>query len=149
MADTSSDHKKNGPVRAILVNAGKGSLWGVGLGVLCLGVGLVRWIVASLSGRRFDAVSASDLKLLAVYVGAFVIAGALLGAAKPLLATDRGKYIGFALAGGLVGLAAGYIAAVTSSRGGGSWWFGSFYGMFLGVLLARTLIRKARADAQG
>jgi peptidoglycan/LPS O-acetylase OafA/YrhL len=82
-----------------------GSAVGGVAALLALGVGLSRAGVSLLSGGPGTPLTADDTRMLAFYVGGFVIAGALVGALRP----DHGRrargYAVFCLGGAVVMLA--------------------------------------------
>jgi hypothetical protein len=90
------------PPRSVTSDTLWGAFGGSAVAALCLGVGLLRALFALLSGHHINPLSAADVRLVAYYVGAFVVVGAGLGAAKPLLRTRAGAYLTLALAGAVL-----------------------------------------------
>ena len=126
------------------------TLWGAGGGAvfaaLLLGVGLARALFALLFGRRINPPNAADLGILVSYVGALVVVGGALGAAKPLLRTRMGKYVGFALGGAVATTIIGIsVWAHDSGRAfaipGGFLIATAVFGALLGCALARGMTR--------
>ena len=93
------------PRRSVAQDTLNGVIMGAAFGLLLLGVGLFRVVVALLLGTHLDPIKPEDARLAGYYVGSIAIAGGGLGAAKPLLRTPRGMYVGFALGGAFVGTA--------------------------------------------
>jgi hypothetical protein len=91
--------------RSVARDTLNGIIMGGAFGVLLLGVGLFRVVVALLVGSHLAPLSPEDARLVGYYVGSIAVAGGGLGAAKPLLRTPRGTYVGLALAGAFVGTA--------------------------------------------
>ena len=82
-----------------------GALVGAAVGALCIGVGVLRILLATASGRHVAPITSDDLKGLALYVGAFTVAGMLVTAIWPSLRTRPAKYVGFSLGGIVVTVA--------------------------------------------
>jgi hypothetical protein len=82
-----------------------GAFFGVLLAGVLLSVGLLRAVGAVLLGRHIAPLGPGDLRIVEYYVGSFALAGAALGAAKPLLRSRTRTYVGFALAGAVIGIA--------------------------------------------
>ena len=93
------------PHRSIARDTLNGLILGGAFGLLLVGVGLFRAILALLVGRHFAPPSPEDARILGYYVGSLALAGSGLGAAKPLLRTPIGTYVGFGLAGAFAGTA--------------------------------------------
>ena len=87
----------------------RGALEGAGVGfvfaVCLIGIGLLRALLALVSGRHLAALTGQDARLLAFYVGGFVVAGGLIGAAGPFLPGRVGTYARFVFGGMVVVLA--------------------------------------------
>lgn len=99
-----------------------GALVGLGGAVFCLAVAALRALVAILGGQRFAPPSGSDARLLAFYVGGFVVAGVVAGAAGPLLPGRFGTYLRFAVGGMVVVLAIAIASAGSLSAMGTADW---------------------------
>jgi uncharacterized membrane protein YadS len=84
---------------------GRGALIGAAVGALCIGVGLVRALVAVGFGAHVSALTSGDTRVLVYYVGGFTIAGVLVTTIWPRLTTKFSRYVGFSLAGIVVTLA--------------------------------------------
>ena len=76
-----------------------GALWGLGGAVLALCVGLIRMLVALVSGAHVSGLSAGDVRELEFYVGGFVAAGVFIGFLWPALPGRVGKIIAFMFGG--------------------------------------------------
>jgi hypothetical protein len=124
----------------------RGAVEGAGIGFLsafaCIGIGLVRAAFVLLSGRHLAPLTAQDARLFAFYVGGFVIAGVLIGAAGPFLPGRVGTYARFAFGGMVVTLAIvmgdqGSIAATDTA----DWIFVLFFGPLFGFAAAYGYLR--------
>jgi hypothetical protein len=91
--------------KLILRGAIYGALFGCIMAVLAIGVGLVRALALTLSGGTVAGLTRDDVRLLAFYVGGFIVAGVVAGALGPLLPGRFGTYVRFAT-GGIVGMIA-------------------------------------------
>ncbi len=90
------------PSVSIFKNAASGALVGAAFAGFCLLVGLGRIVFVLLSGRTMEAVSWDDARLLAFYVGGFVLAGAVVGVLRPLLRSGAAMFGAMALGGAIV-----------------------------------------------
>ena len=101
---SSKDEDTSGP-RSVTLDMLLGGLLGAALAAVFLGMGLAGALIATLSGVHVRFPDASDSTAIQYYVGSFAVAGAGLGAAKPLLGTRAGKYVGFSIAGAIIMIA--------------------------------------------
>ena len=77
----------------------RGAIIGTVIGVGLLAIGAIRFMVASASGRHFSDLSAADLPRGLLYLGAFTVGGAVVGAFSSCRHTRAGAT--------LVGIVAG------------------------------------------
>ena len=77
---------------------------GASLAAFAIGVGLLRALFAALRGTRISF-ELGDVRMLAAYVGGFVIAGMIVSAAWPALRQKRSKQAVLAFAGMIVACA--------------------------------------------
>jgi hypothetical protein len=125
--------------------AARGALFGALLGVVFIGIGALRAMVALLSGTRIQALTAADVRPLVFYIGGFGAAGALLGATRPLLRTRAATYAGFAIGGAIV-----MIAIMAGDEGGlasinpTEWVVIPLAGALLGCAFARGWLARPR-----
>jgi hypothetical protein len=123
-------------------NAAFGAILGGLVGILLIGVGLLRAVVVLVGGGSLKPPSADDLRVLAFYAGGFAAAGGALGAAKPLLHTRFAIAVGCMVAGVIVVLA---IAA--GEKGGlasldrGDWVVLPLLGVVFGAAAAISCLR--------
>ena len=111
-----------------------GALVGAAVAAVCLLVGLLRALIATILRRyRPTPLTAAEVKVLAYYVGGFVVAGMLISAIWPLLTTRFARYLGFSLAGIVV------MVAILASESGGllrhrlsDWIIAVLLGIFFG-----------------
>jgi hypothetical protein len=121
-----------------------GALGGGAVGVLCILVGAIRSLLFVATGGDIAPLSPDEIRLLVFYVLGFVVAGILLSAIWPLLGSGLAQYLGFSLAGGVVG-----IAIIAGEKGGlaahepARWVIGIFVGVFLGCAFAYGFRRVA------
>jgi dipeptide/tripeptide permease len=92
---------------------GMGALAGAAVGALCIGVGILRALVAIVFGAHMAPLTSADIRGLTFYVGGFVAAGLLISAIWPLLTSRFDRYVGFSLAGTVV-----MIAILAADKGG-------------------------------
>ena len=130
--------------RVVLADIGKGAALGLALGVVLLGVGLLRAAIYLLTGGKLRPLAAADGRMMAVYVGAFAGAGALLGATRPLLRTKAGVYAGCMAAGVILVLALALADRRHAAMHGGDWWFVGGLGGILGAAGAYGWFRAGR-----
>jgi hypothetical protein len=82
-----------------------GALGGLGVAVVCLAVGLMRAAFVLLGGTHVTWPSPEDIRPIALYVGGFVVAGAVAG----VVGVERGRrargYVVFMFGGAAVMLA--------------------------------------------
>jgi hypothetical protein len=87
----------------------RGALEGAGVGfvfaALLIGVGVLRALIVKASGRHLAPLTAQDARLLAFYVGGFVVAGSLIGTAAPFFPGRFGTYARFVFGGMVLVLA--------------------------------------------
>jgi hypothetical protein len=88
-----------------LRNLAVGAGLGVATALLFIGVGIIRAVVAVISGARVAPPTSHDARILLFYVGGFAVAGAFLGVLLPYLHAKSLKYLGFAAGGVVVMLA--------------------------------------------
>jgi hypothetical protein len=119
--------------RVVLADIGKGAGLGLALGLVLLSVGLLRAAVYLLTGGKLQPLAAADSRMMAVYVGAFAAAGALLGATRPLLRTKAGVYTACMAAGVIVVLALARFDRRHAAMHAGDWWFVGGLGAILGA----------------
>ena len=81
--------------------ARSGALIGGFFAAAALGVGAIRALILRLAGTELR-VGLNDIRVLAFYVGALVLAGALVGAVHSSLRNRAGTAVAFAVAGALV-----------------------------------------------
>ena len=89
-------------LRHAATNTAWGALGGAVIAGFALVVGLGRIVLALLSGRPTEAVSGADVRLLAFYVGGFVLAGALVGMLRTFVTSTVGMFGAMALGGVVV-----------------------------------------------
>jgi hypothetical protein len=89
--------------RSLVWDILSGAFIGAVLGGVLLGVGVFGALSAILLGKHLAPLSHDDLRSAGYYLGSFTLAGAALGAAKPMLRTRTGTYVGFAVAGAFIG----------------------------------------------
>ena len=90
------------PLRQVVTNTAWGALGGAVIAGFALVVGVGRMVFALLSGRTMEAVSRSGVRLLAFYVGGFVLAGALVGMLRTFVTGTVGMFGAMALGGVVV-----------------------------------------------
>jgi hypothetical protein len=88
-------------------SAGSYALKGALIGLLLVGVGVIRGVVVLATGRHLNPVSRSDLVFAAAYVLAFGLAGAVVGVLRTVWSTVAATVVGFMLGGVVVSLIAG------------------------------------------
>ena len=131
--------------RLVLTDIGKGAGVGIALALFLVSVGLLRAAVYLVGGGKIQPLGAADRQTLFFYISGFAAAGALLGAARPLLRTKAGVYAGCMAAGVIVAF-----AVVLSSRrylaamGAEDWWFIAGLGALLGGAGAHGWFRSER-----
>jgi hypothetical protein len=122
----------------------RGASLGLLMGALCIGVGIVRWIVFLLSGEKLTAVSFGDLRVAAFYVGGFALAGAVVGGLLPRFRGSLATYVSFALGGMVVAatiVAGGGIDGLTSN--GALDWIGPMaIGAVLGIAAVHGWLKR-------
>ena len=122
----------------------RGMSLGLIVGILLIGVGIVRGAIFMLSGGHLAQVSAADLRAAIYYLAGFSLAGAIAGAVLPSVRTRMASYLTFATGGIVVMLA---IAA--SDKGGLTgqraidWLFLIPLGALLGVAFGYGWSRRA------
>jgi hypothetical protein len=132
--------------RSVTSDLLRGALGGAVVAGLCLGVGLVRGLFVLVLRHHVNRLGAEDLRTTEHYVGGyvlavggFVVAGASLGVAKPLLQTRTGTYVRFALGGGgvAVAIAIGDKGSITGLQWH-DWVVAAVIGALLGYGVARS-----------
>jgi len=113
-----------------------GALAGGCLGVAFLGIGLARFLVFLLLGGSAAGPTWSDLPLMAGYVAALGIGGAIVGAVRPLLSTRRRGYATAALVGACVMLILGLMFLETTAAPPVEWAVLAVVGMVFGLAFA-------------
>ena len=83
-------------------NAAIGAVVGALLGILLIGVGLIRAGITVVSGGHMQPVSAQDKSVLAYYLVGFAIAGAVAGAARSTFSKKVAIVLGCMLGGMIV-----------------------------------------------
>jgi hypothetical protein len=132
------------PSNDLLKRIGLGALAGGALGILCILVGVMRALFFVATGGDIAPLSPDDVRLLAFYVVGFIVAGTLVSAIWPLLGSGLAQYLGFSLAGAVVG-----IAVIAGEKGGlaahepAQWIIGILVGVFLGCAFAYGFRRVA------
>ncbi len=86
---------------------------GLVVGLLLIGVGVLRAGLFLLTGGHLAALSADDVRLVVYYLGGFGLAGAVVGPLIPRMRTRVGTYVVFSFAGMIV------MAAIMASDNGG------------------------------
>ncbi len=91
----------------------RGAGYGAALALFFIGIGVLRAVVALISGAHMNPLTPEDARVLVFYVGGFTVAGALLGFLLRRLDAMLLKYLGF-MAGGAVVM----LAIATGDQGG-------------------------------
>jgi hypothetical protein len=78
-----------------------GALGGFAAALIIIGFGLVKFLILRHQGAPLKAISFDDVRVLLFYVGGFVLAGAFVGALRPVLGSGRKTYSVFAGAGAI------------------------------------------------
>jgi hypothetical protein len=69
-----------------------GALGGFAAALVIIGFGLVTFLILRHQGAPLKAISFDDVRVLLFYVGGFVLAGAFVGALRPILGSGRKTY---------------------------------------------------------
>ena len=120
----------------VVQRAGRGTVAGVAVAAPCLVVGLIRAGVYFLSGGHVAAFSPGDVRLVAFYIGGFMLAGALIAAAWPAFRGRTGEYVAFALGGCIVGVAIIFAEPGVRAARASDWVIGVVVGAGLGCAFA-------------
>jgi flagellar biosynthesis protein FliQ len=121
---TIRDVLRDGIRRGAVARGTSGALRGAAIGGTLLAVGLIRIVVALLTGAQFSLSEVGGpeaaVTLAAVYVVAFAAAGAAVGVLWPLRRAARGPQVIAYLAAGIVVAVLGVVVRI-SERDGGSY----------------------------
>ena len=82
-------------------NAILGAFGGFAAALILISLGLVKFLILRHRGAPLKDVSSEDVRVLVFYIGAFVLAGAFVGALRPVLISRRKTYGVFAGAGAI------------------------------------------------
>ena len=82
-------------------NAITGAVSGFALALLLIAVGLIKFVLLRRRGAALDGISSEDGRVLLFYVAGLVLAGAFVGALRPVLHSRRKTYSVFAVAGAI------------------------------------------------
>ncbi len=104
-----------------------GALSGLALALILIAVGLIKYILLRRRGAALGGISSEDVRVLLFYVAGLILAGAFVGALRPVLNSRRKTYSVFAGAGAIAmnvlslsgGMASvdGFLIAVLSISG--------------------------------
>jgi uncharacterized membrane protein len=100
------------PIDDTIERAARGAVFGLVLGVMMTGVGLLRAGSAALLTRHVSSGTGQGLGGVAGYVGAFAAAGAILGMLWPLKRSKVGAFVLGYLGAGIVCSAVGYLSEI-------------------------------------
>ena len=131
--------------RTVFLDIAKAAAFGLALSCILLGVGLLRGLAYVLGGGKLGTPDPAELRGIAFYMGSLGTAGALLGAARPLLRTKVGVYAGLMAAGvvvviGIILADRRTLAAIRTDE----WWFAVIFGSALGAAGAYGWFRHDR-----
>ena len=117
---------------------------GAALAALCLAVGALRILVVLLFGRHFSPLHAHDIRVLAFYVGSFIVAGAIFGLLQPLWKGRLGITVGCMLAGvvAVVGIGIGDSGGI-GQLDAVDWVMLPALGMLFGGAMAYGLLKRS------
>ena len=112
-----------------------GALSGFALALVLIAVGLIKYALLRRRGGALGGISSEDVRVLLFYVAGLVIAGAFVGALRPVLNSRRKTYSVFAGAGAIAMNVLSLSGGMASADGFSIALF-SISGAFLGVVLA-------------